>query len=100
MCLTLSPQDDVSSSTTFVLPSNFGGGNGRRVTLIPTNCRDVDGILDACKVSDHAVLLFGEDEMPPESGQGGGDLILTLLRAQGLPSLYVASQVNSFDLCR
>jgi hypothetical protein len=76
-----------------VLPPRFGGGHGRRVTLLAVRECDAHHVLDACKVADHALLVFAGDEMPQSTEDGGGDLVMALLRAQGLPSLYTAAQV-------
>lgn len=84
---------------TLLLPAPWGGGQGRRVTLLAVRHGDAEATLDACKVADHAVLLFAGEEMPPaagevESGAFGahGGNVLALLRANGVPSVYAAAQ--------
>ena len=65
------------------------------MTLLAVRESDAHHVLDACKVADHVLLLFAEDEMPSTAEEGGGNLVMALLRAQGLPSLYAAAQVRS-----
>ena len=80
---------------TLLLPASWGGGPGRRITMLPVKACDPEGMLDACKVSDHVLVLFAGQEMPPSAGEEdpeGVSTALALLRAHGVPSVHAIAQ--------
>lgn len=74
------PQDGIAQPVTIVLPKNKS-----RLTFVCCT-QSLENVLDTCKVADLCVFICNSSQGEDNVVNGQADLILTSLRAQGLPT--------------